>query len=134
MIGCTNVFDHHKTFTKPELVATFVAELVEKLWVPQTRSFMARQLRRRLHQSKIDDAEVTTHDIQVGHNALAVWEETRQPFTMEALERLKDGLKRCGTRGFIDTTALRTRQDHMRDLVSGREDKRKRGIHSSKDA
>ncbi|KAG6067644.1 hypothetical protein E4U32_003236 [Claviceps aff. humidiphila group G2b] len=123
-----------KTFTKPELVATFVAELVEKLWVPQTRLFMARQLRRRLHQSKINDAEVTTHDIQVGHNALALWEETRQPFTMEALERLKEGLKRCGTRGFIDTTALRTRQDHMRDLVSGIGDKRKRGIHSSKDA
>ncbi|KAG6200704.1 hypothetical protein E4U50_006970 [Claviceps purpurea] len=37
--------------TGPQAMIDYVAELVERRWVPETLSFMAKQLRKKLHRS-----------------------------------------------------------------------------------
>ncbi|KAG6040970.1 hypothetical protein E4U17_001837 [Claviceps sp. LM77 group G4] len=79
-------------------MSAFVAELVEGRWVPETRSFLAQRLRKKLNRSTPGGAHLSSDDILVGAQALAAWEEESYPFRMEALERLKKGLKPSAAR------------------------------------
>ncbi|KAG6063236.1 hypothetical protein E4U16_000973 [Claviceps sp. LM84 group G4] len=110
-------------------MSAFVAELVEGRWVPETRSFLAQRLRKKLNRSTPGGAHLSSDDILVGAQALAAWEEESYPFRMEALERLKKGLKPSAARVRIDGTVLRTRHDHANHLIrSVREGKA--GVHA----
>ncbi|KAG6125432.1 hypothetical protein E4U38_007652 [Claviceps purpurea] len=112
-------------------MSAFVAELVEKRWVPETRYFMAQQLRKRVSQSKPGGAHLSSDAISAGAQAIAAWEEESYPFRMEALKRLKKGLEPSAARVRIREETKRTRHDHAHHLIhSVREGKA--GAHACK--
>ncbi|KAG6104263.1 hypothetical protein E4U13_000155, partial [Claviceps humidiphila] len=98
-------------------MSAFVAELVKGRWVPETRHFLAQQVRKRLNRSTPGGAHLSSDDILAGAKAIAAWEEESYPFRTEALERLKKGLEPSAARVRIDGTVLRTRHDHAHHLI-----------------
>ncbi|KAG6094934.1 hypothetical protein E4U14_008369 [Claviceps sp. LM454 group G7] len=103
--------------TGPQAMIDYVTELVERRWVIETRGFMAKQLRKKLHRSTPGGTLLSSVDILAGDRALAAWEEEAYPFRIEALDRLTKGLEPCIPRLFIDTQDPRTRRDHAYNLV-----------------
>ncbi|KAK1839922.1 hypothetical protein CCHR01_17455 [Colletotrichum chrysophilum] len=86
-------------FASKTAVAAFAEELVRELWVPQTKTFIMQQLRRRLHEGGGDPGRpITMENIASCETAMAAWEAAPDAFTWKALQRLCRGLRLGGER------------------------------------
>ncbi|KAL3292277.1 hypothetical protein RB213_011920 [Colletotrichum asianum] len=105
-------------FASKTAVAAFAEELVHKLWVPQTRTFIMQQLRRRLHEGGGDPGRpITMENIASCETTMAAWEAAPDAFTWKALQRLCRGLRLGGERVAIAVSKQRTRHDFVAELL-----------------
>ncbi|KAL3290724.1 hypothetical protein RB213_014787 [Colletotrichum asianum] len=99
-------------FASKTAVAAFAEELVRELWVPQTRTFIMQQLRRRLHEGGGNPGRpITMENIASCETTMAAWEAAPDAFTWKALQQLCRGLRLGGERVAIAVSKQRTRHD-----------------------
>jgi hypothetical protein len=110
----------HEAFSRPQGVAQLVKVLLEDLWVPQTRAFMARQIRRRLRKAGLMDKAgllVTQGVIEACDAAIREWDQSKDAFTWASLERLTEILSAVSPSLGIDILNIRTRYDCAADMI-----------------
>lgn len=110
----------HDAFSRPKGVAQLVKVLLEDLWVPQTRGFMARQIRRRLHRAGLMDEAglpVSHGAIEACDAAIGEWDQSKDAFTWASLERLTGRLSAVSHSLGINVLNIRTRYDCAADMI-----------------
>jgi hypothetical protein len=123
-------------FRSQSAVADFVVELLRELWVPQTKSFVAQQLRRRLHEADRTEAAMPMTSAQMAacEAAIEAWDEAVDAFTWKAFERLSAGLAAGGDRMAVATSKSRARHDFAREMLVAAGGDRGRDAVASKSA
>ncbi|KAJ0360294.1 hypothetical protein COL26b_014121 [Colletotrichum chrysophilum] len=122
-------------FSSVMAVTGFVDELVRDLWVPQTKSFITQQLRRRLHEGgETDGRPITSDVIRQCQTAIEAWQDAKDAFTNVALVRLTKGLEAGGSRVAITESTTRTRHDFAVELIRAIATNKGKDAFSSKNA
>ncbi|KAH7303017.1 hypothetical protein B0I35DRAFT_485482 [Stachybotrys elegans] len=110
----------HEALSRPKGVAQLVKVLLEDLWVPQTRAFMTRQIRRRLHRAGLMDKvgrPVSRAAIETCDAAIGEWDQSKDAFAWASLERLTESLLAVSPSLGIDVLNIRTRYDCAADMI-----------------
>ncbi|KAF5483096.1 hypothetical protein CGCA056_v015154 [Colletotrichum aenigma] len=106
-------------FKSHAAVTEYVTELMREMWIPQTKLFIANQLRRRLQEGSSDTGSmpITLEQKEACKSAVEAWEAAPDAFTHVALQRLIDGLTSGGSRIKITLSRTRTRHDFATQLL-----------------
>ncbi|KAJ0297236.1 hypothetical protein Brms1b_013626 [Colletotrichum noveboracense] len=106
-------------FKSHAAVTEYATELLREMWIPQTKLFIANQLRRRLQQGSSDTSSIpiTLEQKEACKSAVEAWEAAPDAFTHVALQRLTNGLTSGGSRITITLSRTRTRHDFATELL-----------------
>ncbi|KAK1837618.1 hypothetical protein CCHR01_19760 [Colletotrichum chrysophilum] len=105
-------------FRSPSAMTSFVTELLREMWIPQTKLFVASQLRRKLQEgTEPASTPITSHQIAACRSAIDAWEAAPDAFTSKALQELTQGLAPGGSRVIMALSRTRTRHDFADEVV-----------------
>ncbi|EHA56058.1 hypothetical protein MGG_15976 [Pyricularia oryzae 70-15] len=104
-------------FSTPFRVEKFLKELIEEVWIPETRTFYSMLLRRRLTTGHKDAGRIfslgETEQCQV---AIREWDASQDPFSLAQLQLLFEGMDRRAPK-----TTSRTPHDFVASIFASTE-------------
>lgn len=104
-------------FSTPFRVEKFLKELIEEVWIPETRTFYSMLLRRRLTTGHKDAGRIfslgKTEQCQV---AIREWDASQDPFSLAQLQLLFEGMDRRAPK-----TTSRTPHDFVASIFASTE-------------